>query len=171
MAKISVQQRKYFVERIQSSINEKISILKQQRAADVQQISESEYKRYLKTIKLDKSLSRYKKVKDEFDLLSGRITAIYDEILESMGKRRFDSNVPSLYSGASYSDVDKAFRYICSQTAQGQETETESGKMIKELESKKRAACDILHGINDLEELTGQVNAILKGSDVPMLGA
>ena len=63
MAKISVQQRKYFVDRIESSINERIGILKQQRAADVQQISEAEYKRYLKTIKLDKSLSRYKKVK------------------------------------------------------------------------------------------------------------
>tara|TARA_Y100000593_G_scaffold14041_2_gene26339 strand:- start:14933 stop:15448 length:516 start_codon:yes stop_codon:yes gene_type:complete len=171
MAKISVQQRKYFVERIENSINEKINILKQQRAADVQQISESEYKRYLKTIKLDKTLSRYKKVKDEFDLLGGRITAVYDEILESMGKRRYDSQVPSIYNGSSYSDIDKAFRYVCNKTAQGQETETESGKMIKELESKKRAACDVLHGINDLEELTGQVNAILKGSDVPMLGA
>jgi len=120
---------------------------------------------------LDKTLSRYKKVKDEFDLLGGRITAVYDEILESMGKRRYDSQVPSIYNGSSYSDIDKAFRYVCNKTAQGQETETESGKMIKELESKKRAACDVLHGINDLEELTGQVNAILKGSDVPMLGA
>ena len=88
-----------------------------------------------------------------------------------MGKRKYDSNVPSLYSGADYSNIDKAFRFLCSKTAQSQETETESGKMIKELESKKRAACDILHGISDLEELTGEVNTILKGSGVPMLGA
>ena len=50
MAKISVQQRKYFVNRIEQSINEKINVLKQQRASDVQQLSEAEYKRYLKTL-------------------------------------------------------------------------------------------------------------------------
>ena len=81
MAKISVQQRKYFVQRIEESINEKINLLKQQRASDVQKLSEAEYKRYLKTLKLDKTLARYKKLKEEFDLLSGQITDVYDELL------------------------------------------------------------------------------------------
>ena len=38
--KISVQQRKYFVERIENSINDKIDELKQSNAAEVQNISE-----------------------------------------------------------------------------------------------------------------------------------
>ena len=170
MAKISVQQRKYFVARIEESINEKISILKQQRAADVQKLSEGEYKRYLKTIKLDKTLDRYKKLKDEFDLLSNRIVDVYDEIVRSIGKNKYDHDVPSIYSGSSFQDMDRGFRYLCNKTAQDQETETESGKMIRELEQKKRNACDVLHGVNELEELTAEVNNILQSADVPLLG-
>ena len=41
--KISVQQRKYFVERIQDSINDKIETLKQSNAAQVQNISDAAY--------------------------------------------------------------------------------------------------------------------------------
>ena len=62
--KISVQQRKYFTERITGAINEKIAILKQQRASDVQKLSEAEYKRYLKSLKVDKSMAQYRKVKE-----------------------------------------------------------------------------------------------------------
>ena len=170
MAKISVQQRKYFVARIEESINEKISILKQQRAADVQKLSEAEYNRYLKTIKLDKALARYKELKDEFDLLSNRIVDVYDEIVRSIGKNKYDHDVPSIYSGSSFQDMDRGFRYLCNKTAQDQETETESGKMIRELEQKKRNACDVLHGVNELEELTAEVNNILQSADVPLLG-
>ena len=71
---------------------------------------------------------------------------------------------------SSYSDTDKAFRYLCNQTALSQETETESGRLIRTLEEKKRSACDVLHGINELDELTSEVNTILKGADVPLLG-
>ena len=170
MGKISVQQRKYFVGRIEQSINEKIAILKQQRAADVQKLSEAEYNRYLKTIKLDKALARYKALKDEFDLLSNSIVDVYDEIVRSIGKNKYDHDVPSIYSGSSFQDMDRGFRYLCNKTAQDQETETESGKMIRELEQKKRNACDVLHGVNELEELTAEVNNILQSADVPLLG-
>lgn len=169
--KISVQQRKYFVKRIEDSIDEKIAVLKQQRASDVQKLSEAEYKRYLKTLKVDKSLAQYKKVKERHDRLSEGLLAVYEELLNNLGKRRYDSGVPSIYNGSSYSDIDKAFRYLCNQTALGQETETKSGKMIKELEEKKRAACDKLHGVAELEGLMIEVNKILKGADVPLLGA
>ena len=170
MSKISVQQRKYFANRIEQAIDEKINIIRQQRAADVQQLSEAEYKRYLKTIKLDKTITKYRKMKEEFDLLSDRIVAVYDEILKSLNKNKYDSGVPSLYSGSSYKDTDRAFRWLCNQTAQDQETETASGRLIKKLQHKKKTACDVLHGINELDGLTTEVNKILKGADVPMLG-
>ena len=54
--KISVQQRKYFVERIQSSIDEKINELKQSKAAQVQNISDREYVNYLKLLKIENSV-------------------------------------------------------------------------------------------------------------------
>ena len=169
--KISVQQRKCFTERITEAINEKIAILKQQRASDVQKLSEAEYKRYLKNIKLDKTLNKYKKMKEEYDIIAQSIVVVYDEILRNLNKSRYDSGVPTVYAGSSHSDMDKAFRYLCSQTALGQETETKSGRMIKALEDKKKAACDLLHGINELDGLTTEVNRILKGAGVPQLGA
>tara|TARA_E500000305_G_scaffold31974_1_gene24196 strand:+ start:531 stop:1049 length:519 start_codon:yes stop_codon:yes gene_type:complete len=169
--KISVQQRKYFTKRIEEAIDEKIAVLKQQRASDVQKLSEAEYKRYLKSLKVDKSMAQYRKVKERYDRLSQGLVAVYDELLKNLGKERYDSGVPSLYSGSSYSDTDKAFRYLCNQTALGQETETKSGKMIKELEAKKRAACDKLHGVAELDGLMHEVNKILKGANVPQLGA
>lgn len=171
MAKISVQQRKYFVERINQSINDKISDLKQINAADVQKISEKEYDNYLKVLKIDKEMKELKKVKDREETIMRNMTAIYDELLKAFNLNSWEANVPSVYKGSDWGTIDSAFRFACSKTAQKQETETPAGKVIKELESKKRAACDILHGINDLEELTSEVNAILKGSDVPMLGA
>ena len=51
--KISVQQRKYFVTRIENSINDKIETLKQSNAAEVQNISEAAYNNYLKLLKVD----------------------------------------------------------------------------------------------------------------------
>ena len=59
--KISVQQRKYFVERIETSINEKINELKQANAAQVQNISEKAFDKYLKLIKIDKDITRFKR--------------------------------------------------------------------------------------------------------------
>ena len=144
--------------------------MKQQRASDVQKLSEAEYKRYLKSLKVDKSMAQYRKVKERYDRLSEGLVAVYDELLKNLGKERYDQGVPSLYSGSSYSDTDKAFRYLCNQTALSQETETESGRLIRTLEEKKRSACDVLHGINELDELTSEVNTILKGADVPLLG-
>ena len=42
--------------------------------------------------------------------------------------------------------------------------------MIADLENRKRAAVDQLHGINELQELTLTVNGILNGAGVPLLG-
>ena len=169
--KISVQQRKYFTKRIEEAFDEKISILRQERASDVQKLSEAEYKRYLKNLKVDKSLNRYKKLKEEHDIVAEGLVAVYNEILKNLGKYQYDNGVPTIYTGSSHGDMDKAFRYLCNQTAFGQETETKSGRIIKELEEKKRAACDLLHGINELDGLTAEVNKILTGTGVPQLGA
>ena len=57
--KISVQQRKYFIERIEKSINEKISDLRQSNASEVQNISEREYEGYLKGLNINKEVKRY----------------------------------------------------------------------------------------------------------------
>ena len=79
-------------------------------------------------------MAQYRKVKERYDRLSEGLVAVYDELLKNLGKKRYDSGVPSLYNGSSYSDTDKAFRYLCNQTALGQETET---KLLKKIISKQ----------------------------------
>ena len=169
--KISVQQRKYFVERIEKSINEKISDLRQSNASEVQNISEREYDGYLKGLNINKEVKRYTELYNEMYPLQEKLKAIFEELKSVVQKGKgWDSNTPSLYSHFSTTDLDTAFRWCCRKTAQKHETETEAGKMIRVLEAKKRAATDELHGINELEGLMHAVNNILEGADVPLLG-
>ena len=170
MAKISVQQRKYFVTRIENSINEKISELKQSNAAQVQSISEKAYDKYLKLLKIDKDMKRFVRLDLEYRQLRTKLVTVYDEVARSIGFDKYAHNTPSVYNSSNASDINTGFRYLCSKTAAKQETETPEGKLIKELEAKKRAAIDELHGVNELEGLKLTVNSILKGADVPLLG-
>ena len=171
MSKISVSQRKYFVERIEKSIDDKVAMLKQSNAADVQAISERAYKKYLKHIGVDKDIKEYLKIKSRADVLSGRITAIFNEVKKSVKTDdKWDCNEPNIYGTATETEIERGFKWCCNKTAHKQETETKAGKMIVDLENRKRAAVDQLHGINELQELTLTVNSILTGAGVPLLG-
>ena len=173
MSKISVSQRKYFVERIEKSIDDKVAMLKQSNAADVQAISERAYKKYLKHIGVDKDIKEYLAKKIRTDVLSDRITAIFNEVKKSVkdpNDNKWDSSEPNIYGTASESEIERGFKWCCNKTAHKQETETAAGKMIADLENRKRAAVDQLHGINELQDLTLTVNTILNGAGVPLLG-
>ena len=171
MSKISVSQRKYFVERIEKSIDDKVAMLKQSNAADVQAISERAYKKYLKHIGVDKDIKEYLAKKVRTDVLSDRITAIFNEIKKSVKTDdRWDNSEPHMYTNISESDIEKGFKWCCNKTAHKQETETAAGKAIADLENRKRASVDQLHGINELQELTLTVNNILNGAGVPLIG-
>ena len=173
MSKISVSQRKYFVERIEKSIDDKVAMLKQSNASDVQAISEKAYKKYLKHIGVDTDIKEYLKIKGRVDVLSGRITAIFNEVKKSVkdpNDTKYDHSEPSMYSTITEMDIEQGFKWCCNKTAHKQETETAAGRMIVDLENKKRAAIDQLHGINELQELTKTVNGILNGAGVPLLG-
>ena len=168
--KISVQQRKYFVTRIEDSINEKINELKQANAAQVQNISERAYTKYLKAIKVDKDVARFEKIDLEHKQLQSKLYDIYNVVRRSVGVDEYGNGTPSVYRSSSAIDFAAGFRYLCSKTASKQETETPEGKLIRQLEDKKRAAVDELHGVNELEGLKLTVNNILKGANVPLLG-
>ena len=168
--KISVQQRKYFVERIETSINDKINELKQSNAAQVQSISEKAYDKYLKLLKVDKDMNRFAKIDIEYRQLQSKLVTVYDEVSRSLNFDKYAANTPSVYNSSGPEDIKKGYRYLCSKTAAKQESETAEGKLIKQLEAKKRAAIDELHGVNELDGLKITVNNILKGADVPLLG-
>ena len=173
MAKISVQQRKYFVERIESSINDKIEMLKQSNAAEVQNISEAAYNKYLKHLKVYKDLKEFEKLDAKHKKLQSKLVQVYDAVKSSQTGNLngiYDHNYPHLYQSSDAVSINEGYRYLCNKTAAKNEDETPEGQLIKELEAKKRAAIDELHGINELEGLRATVNNILKGADVPLLG-
>ena len=173
MAKLRVSERKYWNNRIHETFEEQIRDLRQQNAADVQQISEKAYNDYLKALKINSTIKEYGKLKAEVDILSSRIIAVFEEVRNNIkedGNGGYDYNNPSLYSNPPMRDIDKAYRWACGKTAQKQECETPAGKQIKILKSKRTQALDILHGVDELDGFVSRVNKLLKGTDVPLLG-
>ena len=175
MAKISVQQRKYFVTRIENSIDEKIEMLKQSNAAEVQNISEAAYNKYLKYLKVDKDLKEFEKLDTKHKKLQAKLVQVYESVKSSQissnrNLNTWDNNYPHLYNNSNAVSINEGYRYLCNKTAAKNEDETPEGQLIKELEAKKRAAIDELHGVNELEGLRATVNGILNGAGVPLLG-
>jgi len=170
MSKISVQQRKYFTERIQNAINNKISVLKHKNASRVTKMGNKQFDNYLNEIEIKDQLDRFKEVQEEYNELSQNISLIYSNIKKALNISNYESGWKTLYKQSEHHEMLEAFRRCCEEVALQDSEGSSLGKQIEILEKKKRAATDVLHGINELEGLTAEVNRILKGSDIPLLG-
>ena len=168
--KITAAQRKYFDNRIDIAINDKINVLKQQDAANVMQISAASYVKYLKLIGIDKTLARYKKVDKERVELSEKLYSVYNECRRSLDLKQYESDMPSVYQGSSHKDYTTGFRHLCQKAALKSEGITPAGKEIARLKEQMNNAKDVLYGINELPDLLKCVNSILKDAEVPLLG-
>ena len=174
-AKMSVQQRKYFVERISKTINEQILNLRQQSASHVYDVSEQAYAKYLKAIGLDKTIKEYNKIKPKIDELGSKISAVFDEIKNTLDDPDLSWQIrqhqPSLY-GASHqaTDINRAFRWCCNETAKKNDKSLSVTDDIKKLEEKRDRAIDILHGVDEFSDTLDSVNKMLRGTAVPRLG-
>ena len=173
--KMSVQQRKYFVERISKTINEQILNLRQQNASHVYDVSEQAYAKYLKAIGLDKTIKEYNKLKPRIDELGDKIRAVFDEIKNTLDTEdlswQIRQNQPSMYgSNHTITDITRAFRWCCNETAKKNDKSLTITDNIKKLEDKRDRAIDILHGVDEFNDTLGAVNNMLKGTDVPRLG-
>ena len=173
--KMSVQQRKYFVERISKTINEQILNLRQQSASRIYDASESAYKKYLKAIGLDKTIKEYNKLKPKLDELGSKIASVFDEIKISLDNENVSWNVrqhyPTLYgNNHQLTDISKAFRWCCNETAKKNDRSLTLTDDIRKLEDKRDKAIDILHGVDEFTSMLQEINKTLKGTDVPKLG-
>ena len=91
MSKISVQQRKYFTERIQNAINNKISVLKHKNASRVTKMGNKQFDNYLNEIEIKDQLDRFKKVQEEYNELSQNISLIYSNIKKALYISNYES--------------------------------------------------------------------------------
>ena len=177
-SKMSVQQRKYFVERITSTINKQILALRQANAAEVYDVSERHYNKYLKSLKIDKAIKDYLFHKEKSRTAYFKIEAVYKEVQNTIVDPNADwkerNQVPNLYDnnyGNIKEEVDKGFRWACNETARRNNNGCTMTKNIKALEKKRDKAIDILHGVEEFADVMNKVNQSLKGTDVPKLGA
>jgi len=174
-AKMSVQQRKYFVERISNTIDKQILNIRQAQAADVYDISEVHYNKYLKALKVEKSLNEFKKAKEKCDRLGAKLYSVYEEVKKTVENPDADwrelQNHPSVWSSSSWKEFEKAFRWACAETAKQSDSTATHTTVINNLQAKKDKAIDTLHGVDDFKDILGSVNKILKGTEVPKLGA
>ena len=173
--KMSVQQRKYFVERISKTINAQILNMRQQSASAVYDVSEAAYNNYLKAIGLDKTIKEYNKLAPKYNELGSKISAVFDEIKNTLDNPDLSWQIrqhqPSMY-GSSHqkTDIDRAFRWCCNETAKKNDKSLTINDTIKKLEDKRDRAIDILHGVEEFAGTLESVNKALKGTDVPRLG-
>ena len=176
-SKMSVQQRKYFVERITSTINKQILALRQANAAEVYDVSEKHYNKYLKSLKIDKAIKDYLLHKEKSRAAYCKIEAVYKEVQNTIVDPNADwkerNQIPNLYDnnyGNIKEEVEKCFRWACNETARKNNNGCTMTKDIKALEKKRDKAIDILHGVEEFADVMDKVNQSLKGTDVPKLG-
>jgi len=168
--KITAAQRKYFDNRIESALNDKISSLKQQDASNVHVISSAAFTKYLNLIGIKKDLDRYRVVNQTHKELQTKLHDVYSEIRRSMNIDQFNGNAPHVYEGSDYEAYEKGYKYLCQKAALKAEGITPMGKEISRLKEQMNSAKDVLYGVNELPELLKCVNGILKEAEVPLLG-
>ena len=66
--------------------------------------------------------------------------------------------------------VETFLREICNSLAREGFIHTPKGKRLGELESKRKAAIDVVMGMTETEPTVAAINKILKGTNVPLLG-
>ena len=70
----------------QDSINEKIETLKQSNAAEVQNISDAAYNKYLKLLKVDKDIKKFEKIDAEHTKLQAKLVQVYESVKSSWNR-------------------------------------------------------------------------------------
>ena len=167
MKSLSCQQRNYFIDRIKDSINKEIGVLEQIHATTIETVANKQFKSYLKETGIGKMLKEYKKKEDEFKKIKDRMSVICEGIWENTDYTGKDTWKPSFYGNEC---VEEFLRKICTSLARDGFINTPKGKRLKELESKRTAAVDVVMGMTETEQTVVAVNKILKGTKVPLLG-
>ena len=167
MKSLSCQQRNYFIDRIKESINKEISALEQMHATNIQTVATKQYKAYMKETGLDKLYKKYTKLEKEWKDVQSEMGNVCEAIHESTEYPNKSNYFHRPYDGK---DVETFLKKICNALARDGFIRSPKGRRLKELESKRRAAIDVVMGMTETEPTVNAINKILKGTNVPLLG-
>ena len=167
------KQRDYFVDRVTSLTEDKISTLRALHAAEIQQIAEEKYNEFVSAIGLAEDMDAIKRAEDTLRDIGPKVKAILNglsDLLPNSNSGYIDT--PSLYTRDS--DCHDTFRtYIracCKARAEKEFYNTDAGQELKTLEETKRQAVDtIMMDGSKVQDLTLKLNGILGKSGMQLL--
>ena len=171
MSKITEAQRKYFVNRVTGKMNNVISSLKQQNAAEVTKIAQDKFDDYLKSVNVLEDLETLEQLEDAKDKVAERLEATATQIQNVL----VEAGHIGQYDTITFWKSDKAenfrthFQKFCNITC-SKESKSGIAKEISALESKRDEAVDFLYGLSNENELTHGVAKILNGTGVKLIG-
>ena len=167
MKSLSCQQRNYFIDRIKDTINKEIGVLEQIHATKIETVANKQFKTYMKETGIGKLMAKYKKKQQEYKKLEDRMSIICTSLWEKTeypGKPTFK---PSFYSPDS---MESFLKEVCNALARDGFINTPKGRRLKELETKREQAVDIVMGMTETDATVAAINKVLKGTKVPLLG-
>ena len=167
MKTLTKSQRDYFIGRINENINKEIQAIEQINATAIETTAQKQYKAYLKETKLDKLIAKYSKLETQWKGIESEMQNVCQalhERTEYPGKNSY-WNKPYNTDG-----VHKFLKGICTALARDGFINTPKGRRLKELETKKQAATDVVMGMTKTSQVVQEINKVL-GKDMRLLGS
>ena len=171
MVKITENQRKYMVRRVNEEFDGAVSLIKQKEAVTIQKISEKAEKSYKKTLGIEKevnNLKKYEKLYNEAKEKCNNVVTAMETHKETDSKLR---NKYSFYGSCSIhqsSDMDKYVTMRCIDLALQNFGKPPEGAEMSKLERKRTQAVDYIYGMNESSVISQGLAKILKGTKIKL---
>ena len=171
MVKITENQRKYMVRRVNEEFNDAVSLIKQQEAVTIQKISEKAEKSYKKTLGIEKevnNLKKYEKLYEQAKAKCNNVVAAMEQHQETSSNLRskYNFNGSCIIHGSE--SMDKYVTMKCTDLALQNFGKTKEGSDMAKLEKKRTQAVDYIYGMNESSALSQGLSKILKGTKIKL---
>ena len=171
MIKITENQRKYMVKRVNEEFDDAVSLIKQKEAVTIQKISEKAEKNYKKTLGIEKevdNLKKYEKLYNDAKDKCNKVVAAMEQHQETSHSVKSKYN---FYGSTHIHDSQTMDNYVamkCTDLALNNFGKTKEGSAMAKLEKKRKQAVDYIYGMNESSALSQGLSKILKGTKIKL---
>ena len=171
MVKITENQRKYMVRRVNEEFDGAVSLIKQQEAVTIQKISEKAQKNYKETLGIAKEVNDLRK----YETLYNKARQKCNDVVAAMEQHQETSHnlkqKYSFYGSCHIHDANTMDQYVtmkCTDLAVQNFGKTQEGSAMAKLEKKRKQAVDYIYGMNESSAITQGLTKILKGTKITL---
>jgi len=171
MVKITENQRKYMVKRVNEEFDDAVSLIKQKEAVTIQKISEKAEKNYKKTLGIEKevdNLKKYEKLYNDAKDKCNKVVAAMEQHQETSHSVKSKYN---FYGSTHIHDSQTMDNYVamkCTDLALKNFGDTKEGAEMQKLEDKRKAAVDYIYGMSKSNGITKGLAKILRGTTIKL---